>query len=140
MLGAKLSIVLLYQRLAPSQASKGMFFLYGSIGVWAVFAILVQSFQCGGHVAFTPEQCLSGNLQYPSIILNIISDGLLAFWMAPRFWSLQGAVSSRIIPIILFGLRVFVCFVALAQLIVYAFNEGQDDQTWAQVTPWVFNM
>jgi hypothetical protein len=140
MLGAKLSIVLLYQRLAPSQASKGMLFLYGSIGVWAVFAILAQSFQCGAHVAFTPEQCLSGNLQYPSIILNIISDGLLAFWMAPRFWSLQGAVSSRIIPIILFGLRVFVCFVALAQLIVYAFNEGQDDQTWAQVTPWVLNM
>jgi hypothetical protein len=53
---------------------------------------------------------------------------------------LQGAVSSRIIPIILFGLRVFVCFVALAQLIVYAFNVGQDDQTWAQVIPWVFNM
>jgi hypothetical protein len=106
MLGAKISIVLLYQRLAPQQASKGMLFLYGCIGVWAVFAILAQSFQCGGNVIFTPEQCLSGSLQYPSIVLNIISDGLLAFWMAPRFWSLQGAAESRLIPIILFGLRI----------------------------------
>jgi hypothetical protein len=140
MLGAKISIVLLYQRLAPQQASKGMLFLYGCIGVWAVFAILAQSFQCGGHVIFTPEQCLSGSLQYPSIVLNIISDGLLAFWMAPRFWGLQGAAESRIIPIILFGLRIFVCFVALAQLIVYAFNMGSDDTTWSQTTPVVFNM
>jgi len=140
MLGAKISIVLLYQRIAPQQASKGMLFLYGCIGVWAVFAILVQSFQCGGHVAFTPEQCLSGGLQYPSIILNIISDGLLSFWMAPRFWSLQGSTKSRIIPITLFGLRIFVCFVSVAQLIVYAFNMDNDDNTWSQVTPWVFNM
>jgi hypothetical protein len=115
MLGAKISIVLLYQRLAPQQASKGMLFLYGCIGVWAVFAILAQSFQCGGNVIFTPEQCLSG-------------------------WSLQGAAESRLIPIILFGLRIFVCFVALAQLIVYAFNMGSDDTTWSQTTPVVFNL
>jgi uncharacterized protein with PQ loop repeat len=140
MLGAKISIVLLYQRIAPQQASKGMLFLYGSIGVWAVFAILAQSFQCGGHVSFTPEQCLSGSLQYPSIILNIITDALLSFWMAPRFWTLQGSNKSRLIPIALFGLRVFVCFMSIAQLIVYAFNMGKDDQTWSQVTPWVFNM
>jgi hypothetical protein len=140
MLGAKISIVLLYQRIAPQQASKGMLFLYGSIGVWAVFAILAQSLQCGGNVIFTPEQCLSGSLQYPSIILNIISDGLLSFWMAPRFWSLQGSTKSRIIPITLFGLRIFVCFVSVAQLIVYGFNMGKDDQTWSQVTPWVFNL
>jgi uncharacterized protein with PQ loop repeat len=140
MLGAKISIVLLYQRIAPQQASKGMLFLYACIGVWAVYAILVQALQCGGSVAFTPEQCLSGHLKYPGIILNIISDALLSFWMAPRFWSLQGSANSRIIPITLFGLRIFVCFVSVAQLIVYAFNIGKDDQTWSQVTPWVFNM
>ena len=140
MLGAKISIVLLYQRLAPQQASKGMLFLYATIAVWAVFAILAQSFQCGGSVIFTPEKCLSGSLQYPAIILNIITDALLSFWMAPRFWGLQGSTSSRLVPIILFGLRIFVCFVSVAKLIVYGFNVGKDDQTWAQVTPWVFNM
>jgi hypothetical protein len=140
MLCAKLSIVLLYQRIAPQQASKGILFLYGCIGVWATYAIFARAFQCGGGVVFAPEQCVSGKLVYPSIILNIITDGMLSFWMAPRIWSLQSSNRGRIVPIILFGLRVFVCFVAIAQLVVYAYNIGRDDQSWAQVMPWTLNM
>jgi hypothetical protein len=105
-----------------------------------VFAILAQSFQCGGSVEFKPDQCLSGSLQYPSIILNIITDAFLSFWMAPQIWKLQSTTKSRVVPIILFGLRIFVCFVAIAQLVVYAFNIGREDQTWAQVIPFTMNM
>lgn len=140
MLGAKVSIVLLYQRIAPQQASVGILFLYGCIAVWFIFAIFVQALQCGGSVVFTPDQCLDGKLQYPSIILNIITDALLSFWMAPRIWSLQSATKARVVPIILFGLRIFVCFVAIAQLVVYAFNIGREDQTWARVIPVTLNM
>lgn len=140
MLGAKVSVVLLYQRIAPQQASMGMLFLYGCIAVWAIFAICVQAFQCGGSVVFTPNHCMSGKLQYPSIILNIITDALLSFWMAPRIWELQSTTKARVVPIILFGLRIFVCFVAIAQLIAYAYNIGREDQTWARVVPWTLNM
>jgi hypothetical protein len=140
MLGAKISIVLLYQRIAPQQASMGILFLYGCIAVWALFAISVQAFQCGGSVEFQPDQCLSGNLQYPSIILNIVTDALLSFWMAPRIWSLQSSTKARVVPMILFGLRIFVCFVSIAQLIVYVFNIGKEDQTWVRVMPWTMNM
>jgi hypothetical protein len=35
---------------------------------------------------------------------------------------------------------IFVCVVAIAQLIVCAFNIGEEDQTWAQVLPWTLNM
>jgi hypothetical protein len=94
MLGAKISIVLLYRRIAPQQARSGVLFLYGCIAVWAVFAILAQSFQCGGSVEFKPDQCLSGRLQYPSITLNIITDALLSFWMAPQIWKLQSSTES----------------------------------------------
>jgi hypothetical protein len=89
MLGAKISIVLLYKRIAPQQAASGIYFLYGCIAVWALFAIFVQSFQCGGSVEFKPDQCVSGHLQYASITLNIITDALLSFWIAPRIWTLQ---------------------------------------------------
>ena len=140
MLGAKISIVLLYRRIAPQQAASGVYFLYGCIALWAVFAISAQSFQCGGSVEFKPNQCLSGRLQYPSITLNIITDALLSFWMAPQIWKLQSSTKSRVVPIILFGLRVFVCFVGVAQLIVYAFNIGREDQTWALVIPFTMNM
>jgi hypothetical protein len=140
MLGAKISIVLLYQRIAPQQASSGILFLYGCIAVWAVFAVFVQAFQCGGSVRFEPDRCLSGNLKYPSIILNIITDALLSFWMAPRIWTLQSSTKARVVPIILFGLRIFVCFVSVAQLVVYVANIGQVDQTWARVVPWTMNM
>jgi hypothetical protein len=140
MLGAKISIVLLYQRIAPQQASMGILFLYGCIAVWAIFAILAQAFQCGGSVQFFPDQCVSGKLQYPSIILNIITDALLSFWMTPRIWSLQSSTKARVVPIILFGLRISVCFVAIAQLVVYAYNIGSEDQSWAQVMPWTLNM
>lgn len=140
MLGAKISIVLLYKRIAPQQASMGMLVLYACIAVWAIFAIAAQAFQCGGSVEFAPRKCLSGNLLYPSIVLNIITDALLSFWMAPRIWSLQSSTKGRVVPIVLFGLRIFVCFVAIAQLVVYAFNIGKEDQTWAQVLPWTLNM
>ena len=140
MLGAKISIVLLYRRIAPQQAKSGIFFLYGCIAVWAVFAICAQSFQCGGSVEFEPEQCLDGRLQYASITLNIITDALLSCWMAPAIWKLQSSTKARVVPIILFGLRFFVCFVAIGQLVVYAFNITKEDQTWARVVPLTMNM
>ena len=141
MVAAKASIAMLYERIAPRQDARGINLLSCCIGAWAVLALFGQAFQCGATVAFQPQHCTTGGaIQYPIIAFNIVTDAMLAFWMAPRIWSLQSERKNRVVPIVLFATRILVCIAALAQIAVFAHNLRRVDQTWAAVVPWTLTM
>jgi hypothetical protein len=104
---AKTSIVLLSHRVAPREP-RPYFFMLGLIALWAVFSIFGIAFQCGlPHPwVYVPSQCSTrGNLLYPIIIFNIITDALLATWILPTLSRLLMDTGKRMTVIILFGAR-----------------------------------
>jgi hypothetical protein len=82
--------------------------LYVGIGVsvWTVFSLFALLFQCGAvHPwVYTPQKC-AGDVWYPVIVLNVISDGVLAFFFAPTLWKLQTSRTQRLRVMSLFAVR-----------------------------------
>ena len=78
------------------------------VGVWGIFSFLSLAFQCQLPKlwVFVPSQCNThGLLQYPVIILNILTDGILATSMLPTIWKLQLRRNIRVTVMLLFGIR-----------------------------------
>ena len=104
---AKTSVVLLSHRVAPREP-RPYFFMLGLIASWAIFSIFGITFQCGlPHPwVYVPSQCPArGNLLYPIIIFNILTDALLATWILPTLSRLLMDTGKRMTVIILFGAR-----------------------------------
>ena len=76
--------------------------------IWGTFSFLALAFQCQlpEPWVFVPSQCNThGRLQYPVIILNILTDGVLAMGMLPTIWKLNLGLNIRVTVMILFGIR-----------------------------------
>jgi len=106
---AKLSVVALFRRLwAPSQHSRSIKILACVTTTWFLFSFLAQAFQCGlSHPwIFNPRTCRAGgDLNYPIIIINALTDAVLALWIIQPFLNASINLRSRITVILLFATR-----------------------------------
>ncbi|OCL02500.1 hypothetical protein AOQ84DRAFT_422669 [Glonium stellatum] len=134
---AKTCAVLLSDGIAP-QDRRQFYAMLSIMGIWALFSILAVSFQCQLPYpwVFVPSKCSThGNLQYPVIIGNLLTDALLAVWILPTIWKLRMDLGRRVVVMILFGARVIVSLVAIGELVSIAQHIHSTDQTWAQFGP-----
>jgi hypothetical protein len=111
---AKTSFFLLADRVAP-QLPQTYYSFIGMIVAWATFSILSISFQCHLPKAwvYVPDECPThGNLAYPIIIGNILTDTILALWFLPTIWRVLIDKEKRIAVMALFGTRIMYDFSA----------------------------
>lgn len=107
MASAKTSVVLLSDRVAPRE-TRPYWLMLGSVAAWTVFATFATAFQCSvpRPWVFHPSLCPShGNLQYPIIIFNVITDAILATWILPTLRKLLMDTDKRATVMVLFGSR-----------------------------------
>lgn len=119
---AKVSVALLIQRL-DSKAStyRTCQIVIGIVLCWFLFSVFAIAFQCGmpSPWIFTFEKCAAGGkLWYPIIVFNILTDAILALFFLPVIWKLQMSRSQRATVASLFGIRIVVCGVSVASLVV----------------------
>ncbi|OCK78965.1 hypothetical protein K432DRAFT_355802 [Lepidopterella palustris CBS 459.81] len=137
MASAKAAVLLLSDRIAP-QEPRNYYTVLLIIGIWALFSVLSVSFQCQlpDPWVYIPSKCSThGNLQYPIIIGNQLTDALLATWILPTIWKLLMDKDKRIAVMVLFGTRIIVPFAAIGQMISVSQNLHVVDQTWASFAP-----
>ena len=104
---AKTSTVLFSHGIVPHE-SRRYYAMLSIIGTWVLFSILAVSFQCQlpRPWVFVPSKCSThGDLQYPIIIGNLLTDALLAIWILPTIWKLLMDLGKRVIVMVLFGAR-----------------------------------
>ena len=105
---AKLSVVWLVRRISENPSMRKTC-LVDSICllVWAAFSLFSIVFQCGKVQpwVYAPQKC-AGDLWYVVVVLNIVTDAILAFFFAPTLWKLQTSRSQRIKVIMLFAIRI----------------------------------
>lgn len=107
MASAKTSVVLLSDRVAP-QETRSYNIMLGLVAFWSTFSIFGIAFQCGlpEPWVYIPDDCpTKGYLYYPVIILNILTDAVLAVWILPTLWKLLMDTGKRVTVMVLFGLR-----------------------------------
>lgn len=142
---AKLSVAFLYERLAPRQDKRGIAILLSCIGIWIVFAFFGTAFGCNTSLTYQSHCSTGGYLRFPIIVTNLITDGMLAFWMLPRIYYLQANWHHRIVPMVLMSTRFLVCCMQIAQLGYLADLRGREsydsaDRTWNASTAWSLTM
>jgi hypothetical protein len=104
---SKISIVMLLKRITQILSNSYKFSL-AMVAIWGIFSFLSLAFQCQLPTpwVFVPSQCNTrGLLQYPVIILNVLTDAILATSMLPTIWKLQLRRNLRVTVMILFGIR-----------------------------------
>lgn len=104
---AKLSSAFLMERVAP-QSRRSRTILFATVGAWSVFALFVTSFRCGIPIVSRSEplHCGSSGPLITSIVLNAITDVVLAAWMFPTLLSLSLDKEKRLTAMVLFGSRI----------------------------------
>ncbi|KAG9195622.1 hypothetical protein G6011_00743 [Alternaria panax] len=109
---AKLSSALLIERVVP-QTRKAKIILFSMTAIFAIFATLAISFQCGiPRWTVHPMRCSNEGLAITVIGSNMATDLLLAFWMVPVLWKLSSDKEKGFAAAMLFGVRAIVAFVA----------------------------
>lgn len=109
---------------------------------WTLFALFTIAFQCGlPHPwVFSRKRCTAGgNLYYPVIVLNILTDAFLALFFLPVIWRLRMDKSERWKVIVLFGSRVSVCGFAIGSAYVLHSYIFSSDITFDAVVPTILN-
>jgi hypothetical protein len=104
---SKISVVMLLKRITQILSDSYKFGLV-MVAIWGAFSFLALAFQCQlpEPWVFVPSQCKThGRLQYPVIILNILTDGVLAMGMLPMIWKLNLSRNIKVTVMILFGIR-----------------------------------
>jgi hypothetical protein len=101
----KLSFALLIERVVP-QTRRSKTILFGMIAIFAVFSPFATSFRCGiPNWSVHSLGCRYGGLTIAIIVINIVTDLLLAFWMVPTLWELSLDKEKSLAAAILFGVR-----------------------------------
>ncbi|KAK4546656.1 hypothetical protein LTR36_001874 [Oleoguttula mirabilis] len=113
---AKLSVVFLYERLAPRQDKRGIAVLLSCVSAWVIFALIGTAFTCNTKLSYAAKCPTDGYLVFPIIGTNLVTDAMLAFWMVPRVYKLQASRQHRIVPIVLMSMRLLVCCLEAGQI------------------------
>jgi hypothetical protein len=104
---AKISVVMLFKRIAPTVNRSFKLGLLLCV-TWGVFSVFAIAFQCQlpEPWVFMPSQCSThGYLQIPVIGLNMVTDAILAVGILPTIWKLNMPQETRVTVMTLFGLR-----------------------------------
>jgi hypothetical protein len=107
MTAAKASVVFLSDRVAPRTRGPYVAML-SLVAIWSVYSFFAIAFRCALPRPWTlePSECpSSGPLQYPVVILNLITDFMLATWILPTLWKLLMDTDKRVTVMALFGSR-----------------------------------
>jgi hypothetical protein len=130
---SKASVTLLFRRLSVYQGSVfNSVTPIVSVGAWAVFSLFASIFQCSlpnpwrGPLDSCPTR---EGLWSTVIILNIISDFILAVYIIPGVWKLNMAKSMRLTVLSLFASRITVCVTAAVQLFRLIQHAHSGDET-----------
>jgi hypothetical protein len=105
---AKISVTLLYQKIAPFENVCHYRLLFVVVGVWAVFSAFAQAFACGLPQPWLhlPSDCSAQfSLDYAIIFLNALTDVVLVLVFLPILWKLNTGRKRRITTMILFASR-----------------------------------
>jgi hypothetical protein len=108
MAAAKTSVAMLFRRIA-SATHLSYYITVALVAGWAIFSLFAIAFQCSKPELWVlePSQCRThGYLQYPVIVLNMLTDALLSFGVIPTIWNLQMRKVTRLYLICLFGFRI----------------------------------
>jgi hypothetical protein len=102
---AKLSSALLIERVVP-QTRKAKATLFGMTAAWAVYSTFAMSFQCGlPQWTVHSLQCENGGLFLSVMVLNILTDLILASWIIPTLWKSSLDKEKSLAAALLFGTR-----------------------------------
>jgi rhodopsin domain-containing protein len=77
--------------------------------IWSLFSILAVLFQCQFPHPYVliPSQCSShGDIYYPIIVLNILTDAALAVWILPTLLTLKIKGGERLLAMAVFSARI----------------------------------
>jgi hypothetical protein len=130
---AKLSLVLLFKRIAPQQVgSQGGKWLMSTVAIYTLLSLFLIAFQCQlpRPWILNPLECSThGNVYYPITISNMLTDVLLALWIFPLIWGLHMRTQAKSIVLWLFGSRLLICVVDMGRMVAIHRALQSEDQT-----------
>jgi hypothetical protein len=134
---AKLSLVVLFQRLARKQTGpQAIRWLMPMVAVYTLLSLFLIAFQCQLPQPWilSPKNCSThGNVYYPITISNMLTDAVLAIWIFPIIWGLQMKVHTKSVVFWLFGSRLLICVVDIGRMVVIHKALQLEDQTRSQL-------
>jgi hypothetical protein len=107
---AKVSVLVLMLRLWPFGPTlrRACFVTGAAIALWMVFSVLALALQCGipRPWVYTAERCAGrGAVWYPVVLLNIVTDLVVATLFLPLIRKLQMPPSKQMLVGLLFASR-----------------------------------
>lgn len=130
---SKASIALLIRRLSVYHSS---FFRASlpivTVGIWAIFSLFASIFQCNLPNPWTgsPKDCPAREVLWSAIlVLNIVSDALLAVYIIPGVSRLNMPKPVRLTIVGLFACRLSVCVASGIQMARLIQDTGTSDPT-----------
>ncbi len=130
---AKLSLVVLFQRIAPKQMGpQTTTWLMPMVAVYTLLSLFLIAFQCQMPQPWilSPRSCSThGNVYYPITISNMLTDAMLAIWIFPVIWGLQMKVHTKSVVLWLFGSRLLICVADIGRMVVIHKALQSEDQT-----------
>ncbi|KAF1954362.1 hypothetical protein CC80DRAFT_567572 [Byssothecium circinans] len=127
---AKLSTVFLIDRVAVETRSRKIFLL-SMVGLWFVYSIFTLAFQCGIPKPWEvgPHKCAYGGPLISAVVLGMMVDFVLAWWIFPVLLPLRMAKAKVATVAMLFAARFIVPVVAGGQVWAIAKAMRSDDPT-----------
>ncbi|GFN14743.1 uncharacterized protein AtWU_04543 [Aspergillus tubingensis] len=132
---SKLSTCRLIHRLTPGQRIRRANMMnIIVVGLWTVFAVFATALQCRPHWEYLPSQCAGqGAINYPIIIINILTDLALVVIPLIMIWSVQMTLQKRLQIIASFATRLVVVAVSITELVYLPTYLHSSDPTWTIV-------
>jgi hypothetical protein len=130
---AKLSLVVLLQRIAPERMGpQAIRWLTPMVVVYTLLSLSLVLFQCHSSRPWilSPNDCSThGNVYYPITVSNMLTDAVLALWIFPVIWSLQMKAHAKSVVYWLFESRLLICVVDVGRMIGIQKALQSEDQT-----------
>ncbi|RAH60552.1 integral membrane protein [Aspergillus piperis CBS 112811] len=132
---SKLSTCRLIHRLTPGQRiRRANMITIIVVGIWTVFAVFATALQCRPRWEYLPSQCAGqGAINYPIIIINILTDLALVVIPLIMIWSVQMTLQKRLQIIASFTTRLVVVAVSITELVYLPTYLHSTDPTWTIV-------
>ncbi|PVH92082.1 hypothetical protein DM02DRAFT_663293 [Periconia macrospinosa] len=126
---AKCSSAFLTCRVAP-QSPREQLVLFGTVALWTLSSLLLFGLQCGLPKPWSNVLvCSRGGPVFTVIVLNMLSDALLAWWIVPIIRRLKIDRERRRSVVTLFASRGIIPFVSVGQLWAVAKSVRGGDPT-----------
>ncbi|KAF2265887.1 hypothetical protein CC78DRAFT_615447 [Lojkania enalia] len=113
---AKTSTAFLLDRVAP-QSRRKTAFLFGMVAFWAIYSIFAFGLQCGFPKPWhNVPTCAYGGPVFSVIVLDMVSDAILAWWIFPIIRKMELKNGERRVFAIVFGSRALIPIISIAQI------------------------